>query len=230
VSFANVVTFNMDEYVGLARDHSESYYQFMKHNLFKHIDIKEDNINFLDGNTSNHFEECERYEAKIKEMGGIRLFLCGVGNDGHIAFNEPYSSLHSRTRLKYLTSDTIAANSRFFDNDITKVPTSCLTMGVATVTESDEIILLASGPSKAFAIQQAVEGSVNHMWTVSALQQHPKTHLMVDEGTLLELKWKTLKYFKETEAKILEQVAEDRSTNAMEKYDFNSYPDQGTRV
>ncbi|HIT82780.1 MAG TPA: glucosamine-6-phosphate deaminase, partial [Candidatus Avibacteroides faecavium] len=133
VSFANVITFNMDEYVGLPEDHPESYHSFMWNNFFYHIDIKKENVNILNGNAPDLESECARYEAKIKACGGIDLFLGGIGPDGHIAFNEPGSSLNSRTRVKTLTTDTIIANSRFFDNDVNKVPKTALTVGVGTV-------------------------------------------------------------------------------------------------
>ena len=118
VSFKNVVTFNMDEYCGLPESHPESYHSFMANNLFNHIDCPKENIHILNGNAENLDEECARYEELIRQAGGVDLFLGGIGPDGHIAFNEPCSSLSSRTRIKTLTSDTIIANSRFFDNDV----------------------------------------------------------------------------------------------------------------
>ena len=140
VSFQNVVTFNMDEYVKIPENHPESYHSFMWNNFFKHIDIKKENVNILNGNAEDLEAECARYEAKIKSYGGIHLFMGGIGPDGHIAFNEPGSSLTSRTRVKSLTTDTIIANSRFFENDINKVPKTALTVGVGTVMDSDEVI------------------------------------------------------------------------------------------
>ncbi|KAF9166462.1 Glucosamine-6-phosphate isomerase 1, partial [Mortierella sp. AD011] len=131
LSFKHVVTFNMDEYVGLPRDHPESYHSFMWNNLFKYVDIPPENVNILDGNAVDLDLECQQYEEKIAAVGGIELFLGGIGPDGHIAFNEPGSSLNSRTRVKTLAYDTIVANARFFDNDITKVPNLALTVGVA---------------------------------------------------------------------------------------------------
>ena len=122
VSFKNVVTFNMDEYVQIPEDHPESYHSFMWNNFFSHIDIKKENVNILNGNAKDLEAECARYEEKIKSYGGIDLFMGGIGPDGHIAFNEPGSSLTSRTRVKTLTTDTVIANSRFFDNDINQVP------------------------------------------------------------------------------------------------------------
>ena len=204
ISFKNVITFNMDEYVGLAPEHEQSYHYFMHENFFKHIDIKEENINILDGLAENLEEECQRYEDKIKSVGGIDLFLGGIGEDGHIAFNEPGSSLASRTRDKELTYDTILANSRFFDNDINKVPKLALTIGVGTLMDSKEIIILAEGYKKARAVYHAIEGGVNHLWTVSALQLHRRTLLVIDESAVSDIKVKTYRYFKEIEAENLD--------------------------
>ena len=128
VSFANVVTFNMDEYVGLPEEHPESYHSFMWNNFFSHIDIKAENVNILNGNAEDLDAECAGYEKRIEAAGGIDLFIGGVGEDGHLAFNEPFSSLNSRTRIKTLTEDTIIVNSRFFDNDVNKVPKLALTV------------------------------------------------------------------------------------------------------
>jgi glucosamine-6-phosphate deaminase len=199
VSFANVITFNMDEYVALAEDHPESYHSFMNTNLFKHIDIPKGNINILNGNAKDLEKECEGYEARIKAAGGIRLFLGGIGPDGHIAFNEPFSSINSRTRVKTLTTDTIIANSRFFDNDVNKVPKTALTVGVGTVTDSDEVLIIVNGHNKARALQQVVEKGVSHMWTVSALQLHKKSMIVCDEAATDELKVGTFNYFKDIE-------------------------------
>lgn len=200
VSFKNVVTFNMDEYIGIPEDHSESYHTFMKENLFKHIDIPKENVNILDGNGKDLEKVCSDYEAKIKKYGGIQLFLGGIGPDGHIAFNEPGSSLSSRTRVKTLTYDTILANARFFDNDITKVPKTALTVGVATVLDSKEVLIIINGYKKARALANVVESGVNHMWTVSALQLHPHGIIVCDDEATLELKVGTVKYFKDIES------------------------------
>lgn len=201
VSFQHVVTFNMDEYVGLPADHPESYRTFMFTHFFNHVDIQEQNINLLNGNTDDHDAECRRYEDKIKSYGKIHLFMGGVGNDGHIAFNEPGSSLSSRTRIKTLTEETRLANSRFFDNDINQVPEYALTIGVGTLLDAEEVMILITGHNKARALEAAVEGCVNHLWTVSALQLHPKTVIVCDEPATQELKVKTVKYFTELEAK-----------------------------
>lgn len=206
VSFENVVTFNMDEYVGLPKEHPESYHSFMYRNFFDHINIQEKNINILDGNTDDHDAECRRYEEKIKSYGKINLFMGGVGVDGHIAFNEPASSLASRTRIKTLTEDTLIANSRFFDNDITKVPKYALTVGVATLLDAEEVMILVTGYNKALALQACVEGCVNHLWTVSALQMHRHALVVCDEPATQELKVKTVKYFTELEARAIHSV------------------------
>lgn len=204
VSFKNVVTFNMDEYVGLPEEHPQSYHSFMWNTFFKHVDIAKKNINILNGNAKNLQLECEQYEAKIKKSGGIHLFLGGIGPDGHIAFNEPGSSLASRTRIKTLTYDTIVANSRFFNNNVEAVPKLALTVGVGTILDAKEVVLLISGYSKARALAKVVENGVNHMWTVSALQLHPKGMIVCDDESTMELKVGTVKYFKEIEAKNLD--------------------------
>ena len=200
VSFKNVVTFNMDEYVNLPEDHSESYHSFMNKYLFSHIDIPKDNVNILNGNAPDLEAECASYEEKIKKAGGIKLFVGGIGPDGHIAFNEPGSSLSSRTRIKTLTYDTLVANSRFFDDDINKVPKTALTVGVGTVLDAEEVLIIVNGHNKARALQHAVEEGVNHMWTISALQLHEKGIIVCDEEATAELKAGTVKYFKDIES------------------------------
>ncbi len=200
VSFKHVVTFNMDEYVGLPKDHPESYHTFMYQNFFDHIDISAENINLLDGTATDIDAECRRYEDKIRQYGKIHLFMGGVGNDGHIAFNEPASSLASRTRIKTLTHETRIANSRFFGGDVNLVPKHALTVGVGTLLEAEEIMILVNGQVKAQALQAAVEGNVNHMWTISCLQLHAKSIIVCDEPATQELKVKTVKYFREMEA------------------------------
>ncbi|KAI0935315.1 Glucosamine-6-phosphate isomerase 1, variant 3 [Taiwanofungus camphoratus] len=199
LSFKNVVTFNMDEYVGLPQDHSESYHTFMFREFFSHVDIPPSQVNILNGNAKDLIGECNAYEAKIKSYGGIELFLGGIGEDGHIAFNEPGSSLASRTRIKTLAYDTILANARFFNNDIAAVPRMALTVGVATVLDSREVVVVVTGQRKALALSKAIEEGVNHLvcslilspfcgliagslqWTLSALQLHPWALIVVDE-------------------------------------------------
>ena len=199
VSFKNVLTFNMDEYVGLPESHPESYHSFMFTNLFNHIDCPKENIHILNGNAPDLAAECAHYEQMIEEAGGIDLFLGGFGPDGHIAFNEPGSSLTSRTRQKTLTTDTIIANSRFFDNDINLVPKTALTVGVGTVMAAKEVMILVNGHAKCRALQAAVEGSVNHMWTISALQMHQHGIIVADDAACEELKVGTYRYFKDIE-------------------------------
>jgi len=197
ISFKHVRTFNMDEYVGLPRDHPESYHHYMFNNFFKHIDILPSNVHILDGNAENLEKECADYEKKIKESGGVELFIGGIGPDGHIAFNEPGSSLVSRNRVKTLAHDTILANARFFENDLNKVPKQALTVGVGTVMDAREVMILITGSHKAYALYKAIEEGVNHMWTVSAFQQHPKAIMICDEDATEELRVKTVKYFKD---------------------------------
>ncbi|MCQ2575426.1 MAG: glucosamine-6-phosphate deaminase [Treponema sp.] len=202
ISFKNVITFNMDEYVGLKDEDPQSYHYFMYTNFFNHIDIKKENIHILNGCAEDLEGECKKYEEAIVAAGGIDLFLGGAGNDGHIAFNEPGSSLTSRTRLKTLTDDTIKANSRFFDNDISKVPTTSLTVGIGTIMDAGEVLIMMSGAAKSRALQQVVEGSVSAMWPVSILQLHKSAIIIADEDCTGELKVSTAKYFKSIESKM----------------------------
>lgn len=204
VSFQNVITFNMDEYVGLPEEHPESYHSFMWTSFFSHIDIKKENVHILNGNAADLAAECAAYEEAIKAAGGIDLFMGGIGPDGHIAFNEPFSSLASRTRVKSLTTDTIIANSRFFDNDVNKVPKTALTVGVGTVMAAKSVMIIVNGYNKARALQAAVEGGVSHMCTLSALQMHRKAVIIADENAVMELKVSTYRYFKDIESENLD--------------------------
>ena len=199
VSFENVVTFNMDEYVGLPEEHPESYHSFMWNNFFNHINIKKENVHILNGNAEDLEAECAAYEAAIEAAGGIDLFMGGIGPDGHVAFNEPFSSLSSRTRIKTLTTDTKIANSRFFGGDVNAVPSTALTVGVGTVMAAKEVLILCNGHNKARALQAAVEGPVCQAWTISALQQHPHGIIVCDEAACEELMVSTYKYFKDIE-------------------------------
>jgi glucosamine-6-phosphate deaminase len=192
ISFRNVVTFNMDEYVGLPQGHEQSYHTFMYRHLLAHVDIPPANVHILDGEADDLLEECARYETAIRSYGGIDLFLAGVGADGHIAFNEPGSSLASRTRVKTLAQDTRVANSRFFGDDVELVPKMALTVGVGTVMDAKEVVVIATGEKKAVAVRMAVEEGVNHWWTMSALQMHANMLLVVDEEATGELKVKTV--------------------------------------
>ncbi|BES90304.1 glucosamine-6-phosphate isomerase [Nesidiocoris tenuis] len=207
VSFKYVKTFNMDEYVGLPFDHPESYHHYMYENFFKGIDIDPLNTHILDGCAPDLEEECRKFEQNILDAGGIHLFVGGIGPDGHMAFNEPGSSLRSRTRVKSLAYDTIQANARFFNNDASQVPKEALTVGVGTIMDAKEVMILVTGSAKAFALHQAIECGINHMWTVSMLQEHAAAYIVCDADATLELKVKTVKYFKsllEVHHKLLE--------------------------
>ena len=200
LSFKHVVTFNMDEYVGLLKEHPESYHSFMWTHFFQHIDIPKENVNILNGNAPDLEAECLRYEEKMKSYGQVHLFMGGIGPDGHIAFNEPGSSLTSRTRVKTLTQDTILANSRFFENNVNLVPKTALTVGVGTVMEAQEVLIIVNGHHKARALKHAVEGPVTQMWTISVLQLHPRGIIVCDEAATSELTVGTYKYFKDIES------------------------------
>lgn len=199
VSFRNVVTFNMDEYRGIPEEHEQSYHTFMWKHFFSHIDIPRENINILDGNAADPEAECAAYEAKMASYGGVDLFIGGVGPDGHIAFNEPGSSFTSRTRIKTLTRDTVIANSRFFEGNLDAVPRTALTVGVGTIMDAKKILLLVSGHNKARALHEGVEKGVCHIWTISALQLHPRAVIVADEAACDQLKVSTYRYFKDIE-------------------------------
>jgi glucosamine-6-phosphate deaminase len=187
VDFSHVTTFNLDEYVGLPITHEQSYHRFMHENFFRHINIPAQNIHIPSGTTTNYRAFCEWYERRIVECGGIDLQIVGIGSDGHIAFNEPGSSLSSRTRLKTLAKQTIDDNARFFDRP-EDVPIYAITMGVGTIMEARQILMLANGAKKAGAVAAAVEGPVTAMITASALQMHPNTKAFLDEGAASKLR------------------------------------------
>lgn len=194
ISFTNVITFNMDEYVGLSKDHDQSYHYFMRVNFFNYIDIPEENINLLDGCAENIEEECIRYEEKIKKLGGIELFLGGVGTDGHIAFNEPGSSLNSKTRIKTLCNETILSNSKFFKNKL-NLPKMALTVGISTIMNANQVLIIASGFHKAHVIKECLEGNINNNCPITVLQNHNKCIIVCDKEATSELKVKTVNYF-----------------------------------
>ena len=200
LSFANVVTFNMDEYLGLPHEHDQSYWYFMHDNFFNHlVDMKPENIHILDGMAEDPEAECRSYEGKIAACGGIDLFLGGIGVDGHIAFNEPFTSLSSRTGVRSLTTDTRIVNSRFFGGDPEKVPEQAPSVGVGTVTDAREVLILISGHNKARALAATVEGGVSQRWTCSALQLHNGAIIACDEESCGELTVDTYKYFLDIE-------------------------------
>jgi glucosamine-6-phosphate deaminase len=180
LDFSKVTTFNLDEYYGLAPDHDQSYHYFMHQNLFNFINVPPANIHVPSGLARDVEAYCENYERMIKEAGGIDIQILGIGGDGHIAFNEPGSSLSSRTRLKTLTEETIRDNARFFDHP-EDVPCFAITMGVGTILEARKCIMLANGAKKADVIAAAVEGPVTAQITASALQLHSDAIVIVDE-------------------------------------------------
>ena len=188
LDFSKIVTFNLDEYIGLPKDHPESYHTFMWENLFKHINVNPSNVHIPDGTVPDVEAYCQWYEERIKKFGGIDLQILGIGRDGHIGFNEPGSSLGSRTRIKTLARETIEDNARFFGGDINKVPRQAITMGVGTIMEAKVLLLLASGKNKAEAVKKTVEGPITAMVPASIMQLHPKAILVLDEeaASLLE--------------------------------------------
>ena len=186
LDFSRVTTFNLDEYVGLPVTHDQSFHYFMHENFFKKVNIPKSNIHIPSGTTSNYRAFCQWYEERINECGGIDVQILGIGSDGHIAFNEPTSSLASRTRLKTLAQQTIDDNARFFDK-AEDVPIYAITMGVGTILEARKLVLVANGENKADAVAKAVEGPVASMVTASALQLHPDVSIFVDEAAASQL-------------------------------------------
>jgi glucosamine-6-phosphate deaminase len=194
LDFSTVRSVNLDEYYPLAPDNDQSYRYFMNENLFKKIDIKLSNTHVLNGMAKDPEKECLAYEASIKKAGGIDLQVLGIGSDGHIAFNEPGTSLASRTSVVYLTPSTIKDNARlFFGGDMKKVPTQALSMGVGTICEAKKIVLLAFGKGKADALKGCVEGPMSQFCTASALQAHNDAWIFCDEEAASKLKLK--KYY-----------------------------------
>ena len=187
LSFDKVVTFNLDEYSALPENHPESYHSFMRKHLFDHIKISKEQINILNGNAADLEKECANYEEKIKSYGGIDLFIGGVGRNGHIAFNEPESAFDSKTRVVDLTPNTIAANARFFNNDISLVPTRALTMGLGTIFNAKEVIIMATGTKKTQALYHAFEDKQSTIWPITVLQKHPRTFIIADKSAAAEI-------------------------------------------
>lgn len=195
LSFKHVITFNMDEYVSLPDDHPKSYHYYMFNNFFNHIDIDHKNVNILNGNATYLDYECKVFEEKIAGFGGMELIIGGIGEDGHIAFNEPGSSLNSVTRVKTLNYSTILASSRLFGDKVEDTPTLALTMGIKTILDANEVLIMAKGLNKSQAVAHAIEGSVSSMCPVTALQMHRKAVMLCDEYAAFELKLKTIRYF-----------------------------------
>ena len=193
LDWRRVTTFNLDEYVGLSPTHPASYHSFMRENLFQHVNLPEKSIHIPDGMTGNVPSFCERYEKQIQTAGGIDLQLLGIGSDGHIGFNEPTSSLASRTRMKTLTVQTRKDNAKHFGGEA-QAPHHVITMGIGTIMEASHCLLLAFGKKKAKAIAGAVEGPITAMNPASALQLHPRTTICLDEAAASQLKMK--KYYR----------------------------------
>jgi glucosamine-6-phosphate deaminase len=189
MDFSKVSTFNLDEYLGLAPNHPQSYRFFMDDNLFNHINIQKKNTHVPDGKTKDAIKFCEQYEQAMKDVGGIDLQVLGIGRDGHIGFNEPGSSLGSRTRVKTLTRETIEDNSRMFKS-MDEVPHYAITMGVGTVMDAKKCLLLANGWKKARPIADMVEGAVSQQCTASVLQLHRDVVVLLDEEAAFELRRK----------------------------------------
>ena len=188
LDFSAVTTFNLDEYVGLEREHAQSYHSFMWEHLFRHINIDPDKVHIPDGMTADVPATCAAYEQAISDAGGIDLQVLGIGTDGHIGFNEPTSSFASRTRIKTLTQETVADNARFFDGDESQVPCHCITMGIGTIMDARRVVMLAFGEGKADAVSAMIEGPVAAMVPASILQHHPSAKVFIDEAAGGKLK------------------------------------------
>jgi glucosamine-6-phosphate deaminase len=193
LDFSKVRTFNLDEYLGLAGDHVQSYRYFMDVNLFNHINIDKKNTHVPDGKAKDPVRFCEKYEQAIKDVGGVDVQVLGIGRDGHIGFNEPGSSLGSRTRVKTLTKETIEDNGRLFKNE-SEVPHYAITMGVGTVMDAKMCLLLANGWKKARPMADMIEGGVSQQCTASVLQLHRDVVVIIDEEAAWELRRK--EYYK----------------------------------
>ncbi|MCS7224616.1 MAG: glucosamine-6-phosphate deaminase [Armatimonadetes bacterium] len=193
LDFSRVTTFNLDEYYPIDPRHEQSYRYFMNVNLFDHLNIDKARTFVPDGMAPDPYDHCKWYEEQIKLAGGIDLQILGIGHNGHIAFNEPGSSLASRTRVKTLTEETIRANSRFFERP-EDVPRYAITMGIGTILEARKIVLLATGAGKAEAIRRSIEGPVTSMCPASALQLHPRVTYLIDEAAASRLEQK--EYYK----------------------------------
>jgi len=186
LDFSKVLTFNLDEYVGLPSTHDQSYHYFMHENLFNHININPANVHVPSGVVKDFDRYCQWYEDEIAKVGGIDLQVLGIGSDGHIGFNEPSSSLASRTRIVTLTEDTIKDNARFFESE-EDVPRFAITMGVGTIMEAGLCLLLANGEKKADPVEALVEGPITSQVTASALQMHPNATVIIDEAAASKL-------------------------------------------
>lgn len=186
IDFSEVVTFNLDEYYGLAPEHPQSYYYYMWNTFFKHINIKKENIYLLNGVTENIMQECNQYEYLIQKNGGIDLQILGIGDNGHLGFNEPAIGLNSKTHLVNLSEETIQANSHYFNN-IQEIPKQAITMGIGTIMKAKKIVLLASGRKKSHAIEKTINGPVSTEVPATILQLHPDVKLLIDKEAASQL-------------------------------------------
>ncbi|BDX33634.1 glucosamine-6-phosphate deaminase [Mycobacterium antarcticum] len=196
LSFRHAMGFTLDEYVGLPVDHPERYRTVIDQVLVSRVDFAPGAVQSPDGVASDILAACAAYEAAIRAAGGVDLQILGIGTDGHIAFNEPGSSLASRTRIKTLTRQTRIDNARFFDGDVKSVPTHCLTQGLATIMEARHLVLVATGRSKAEAVHHLVEGAVSAMWPATILQHHPHVTVLLDDAAARRLQ--LVDYYRET--------------------------------
>lgn len=189
ISFAQSTSFNLDEYVSIEADHPQRYRNFISDQFTSHVDFNPAAVHGPDGNAADLEQECARYEAAIERAGGIDVQILGIGSDGHIAFNEPGESFASRTHVGVLTEQTRRDNARFFDGQLDRVPTHCLTQGLGTIMEARRIVLIAQGSGKARAVKELVEGAVSAKWPATILQMHPDAWILIDEaaGAGLEL-------------------------------------------
>jgi len=188
LDFSKVITFNLDEYLGVSSNHPQSFHKFMQENFFAHVDVDPSNIHIPDGSIKGNYEQyCASYEEAIRNAGGIDLQILGIGRNGHVGFNEPTSSLGSRTRLKVLSKETIQDNRKFFASE-DEIPQCAITMGIGTILESKRILLLATGSSKAAAIAKAIEGPLTASVTASALQLHSDVTFIIDREAGAELR------------------------------------------
>lgn len=184
VDFSHAKTVNLDEYVGLAPTHDQSYYFFMHDMLFNHVNVREENINLPNGNADDLAAECQRYDELIKSYGGIDLQLLGMGNNGHIAFNEPDDKFSKGTTIVKLTEDTINANARFFGGDVSKVPNTAISMGIKSIMQAKKILIIISGKNKAQTLYDAFFGDITPKVPASILQLHPDVTVVADEEAL----------------------------------------------
>ena len=187
LSFAHAQAFMLDEYVGIADDHPQRYRNVIDAEIATRVDFAEGAVHGPDGSADDLAAASADYERKIAEAGGIHLQILGIGSDGHIAFNEPGSSLASRTRVKSLTHQTRLDNARFFDGDVEQVPKLCLTQGLGTIMEAKHLVLVATGGNKAEAVHQMVEGPISAMWPATVLQMHPHVTVMLDDAAASRL-------------------------------------------